>query len=282
MPGSGNSKLAEILAQSWLCTNKETPGCGECRACQSWARHSNADVLTIAPAGPSQNIRVNAIVPSDPDQSGEPAPLSLHEFFRTMPLTSANKVAIIHEAENLLPRAANALLKTLEEPQQYGKLILTSNSVGHVLPTILSRCVAVACELPHPEERADAALGPLDWLFAEGSPGRAAEIAGSREVYAELDRFARGLPNRAPAEALVAADEFRAIVDKLESARGCGVRQANAGALEALALAFERAETVPSKAVKLVAEAHRRVVGNGNATMALDSLFSGLLLEAAR
>jgi DNA polymerase III subunit delta' len=280
MDGSGKSDLAEALAQAWLCTHPEIRGCGECRACQSMMRKSNADVLRIAPGGAGNAIRLHFIadVPPPPD---EPPVLSLQEFLRTMPLSSRAKVGMIFDADRLNPRAANALLKTLEEPQPYAKLILLTDSVGRILPTILSRCVAVACQLPTEDERDESLrdLTPLDWMFGEGAPGKAARVALERDIYEALNAFAQCLPSRQAGEALVAADEFRAIVERLEAKRSCGMRAAHTAALEALGLALERTGNARPDSIQLVAEAHRRVIGNGSASLALDSLFSGLLLE---
>ena len=77
-------------------------------------------------------------------------------------------------AERMNADAANAFLKTLEEPPPQAKIILTSASPGALLPTVLSRCMACACELPSREEleahftEADAFTRDL----ASGAPGR--------------------------------------------------------------------------------------------------------------
>lgn len=76
----------------------------------------------------------------------------------TSPFESTRKIIIIDDADKMLPPAANALLKTLEEPPSYGHFILTSSHPDRLLPTILSRCVSLPFKplthtemLSHPE-----------------------------------------------------------------------------------------------------------------------------------
>lgn len=59
------------------------------------------------------------------------------------PLQSHQKIFIIDDADRMLPSAANALLKTFEEPSAHTLIILISNSPTQILPTIRSRCRTV-------------------------------------------------------------------------------------------------------------------------------------------
>lgn len=61
----------------------------------------------------------------------------------TPPFEATRKIIIIDDADKMLPPAANALLKILEEPPPYGHFILTSSYPDRLLPTILSRCVSL-------------------------------------------------------------------------------------------------------------------------------------------
>jgi DNA polymerase III subunit delta' len=67
----------------------------------------------------------------------------LERSLRRKPLLGGSKVALLLEADRLQPQAANAFLKTLEEPPDNCHIILTTELREAVLPTILSRCVAV-------------------------------------------------------------------------------------------------------------------------------------------
>ena len=64
----------------------------------------------------------------------------LPEFFSKAPASAPFRVAIVDAVDDMNPNAANALLKTLEEPPPRGVLLLVSHAPGGLLPTIRSRC----------------------------------------------------------------------------------------------------------------------------------------------
>ena len=281
--GAGKSTLAKVLAQQWLCTEPSEDGaCGECRSCASFDRGQNADFLVIGPVGASQIIRLGAIssvkpktqnlskragLTSSTDSDDEDYPLPLVSFFRTPPLRSRSKVVLIEPADRMNSRAANALLKTLEEPHPYAKLILTTNAISQILPTILSRCLVVSCELPQSTTHHD----PLHRL-AGGAPGVFNRLAENRPTFVRLIMFAESLSTLGPEHALVCAEEFKNICGDIETFEKLGARQANTYGLKLLASAISDPLHVQS-----VVEAHRRVLGNGNAALIFDSLFAQLL-----
>lgn len=57
------------------------------------------------------------------------------------PYYSPYKIYIIADADMMTPQAQNALLKTIEEPPEYAVIMLLTNNIGGLLPTIQSRCV---------------------------------------------------------------------------------------------------------------------------------------------
>ena len=145
---------------------------------------------------------------------------ALPEFFSKSPGRAAHRVAIIDAADDLNANAANAVLKTLEEPPPRGVLLLISHRPGSLLPTIRSRCRRLVFSAPP----TDAAVG---WLteaadvsieaahgclrMARGAPGRALRLAGSNAL--EIDEAARELVHKLPdidrSAALALADTFR-------------------------------------------------------------------------
>ncbi|HET9651347.1 MAG TPA: DNA polymerase III subunit delta' C-terminal domain-containing protein, partial [Usitatibacter sp.] len=82
------------------------------------------------------------------------------------------RVLVIRPAETLHPAAANALLKTLEEPPPHTLIVLVSDRPSRLLPTIRSRCRVLALDKP----ARDAAL---QWLRAEGVEGAEAGLAAA-------------------------------------------------------------------------------------------------------
>ncbi len=279
--GSGKSQLAAALAELWLCQNPGPEGAdGECRACQAFSRGTSVDVLRIAPSGLSRIIP-NSAITYDAQKKDEPqAPLV--EFFRTPPMLSRHKVAIISDADRMNPAAFSALLKTLEEPYPFAKLILTTSTVRSMPATIQSRTLAVACELPSSEERSKLSSGLPDSAIrlSEGAPGRIARISEKPGPYVKLANFASGLADRSPGEALVAAEEFRAIADEFESVAG-GARAGNTEALELLAIQLSGPELARPEWTRAVIEAHRRIRANGSFPIVADALFAEILEQRA-
>lgn len=275
--GAGKTELARILAKTWLCREPSAGGPDDtCRACLAFNRGNSPDVLIIEPQGLSRIIKNEAITNQKP-KDDEPTPLL--SFFRTSPMYSRHKVALIFDAHRMNGSSSNALLKTLEEPFPHAKILLTTDTVGSILPTILSRCLAVACEAPTEAEIAtafpDATVEEI--RFAEGVPGRLSTVLSRRDLYDRLLRFAQRLPTRAIAEALVASEEFQSIVEGFQAASDAGIRAANAEALNSLAIYYAREPNCPPDWPQQIIEAHRRIVGNGSASLVLDALFSGLL-----
>ncbi len=129
----------------------------------------------------------------------------LPEFFAKAPAISHWRVAIIDAADDMNANAANAVLKTLEEPPPRGVLFLVCHAPGRLLPTIRSRCRRLMFR-PWPYDKvADfvAARTALDpeaagrlAAMAKGSPGRALALAESGAL--EIDQAARELLRQLP------------------------------------------------------------------------------------
>jgi DNA polymerase-3 subunit delta' len=163
----------------------------------------------------------------------------LPEFFSKAPAISPYRVAIIDAADDFNTNAANAVLKTLEEPSGQGVIFLVSHAPGRLLPTIRSRCRRLVFA-PWPQDAiaeflmtqgVDSGLAAL----AEGSPGRALRMGEAGA--SDLDRQVAALLNaRGPArlEAVQAlADGFRGEAGK---ARFALVMERLAGAARIRAL----------------------------------------------
>ncbi len=124
--GSGKKTAAKALASAIVC---EDGGCGTCAACQRVRRGSHPDVRAYEPEGAASYMveQVRELI---------------HEV-TLAPIEARRKVYILDRAEALGSQAANALLKTLEEPPEDAVLILLASSYDAVLPTIASRCQVV-------------------------------------------------------------------------------------------------------------------------------------------
>lgn len=264
--GAGKHALADRLAKAWLSGSDD-----EHPAAKSFENGRNADFLVVEPMGPSRIIREIQLTPPKNATSSDFKGVTVLEFLRTPPLASAKKVVLIRDADRMNTSSANVLLKSLEEPHEYAKFILTTTTVGSLPPTILSRCSAVACELP--DDRRD---DPL-WKLAEGAPGRYEDFLKHEGVYRGIWQFAETLPKRNRAEALLAAESLKGIADALQKATDSNARTANADVLELLAIALRHQHPSWHFARQQMIESHRRVVGNGNAALVFDALMSSVL-----
>jgi DNA polymerase-3 subunit delta' len=166
-PGAGGQWLASWVAQLMLCRGAAPRPCGRCRACQQVREARHPDLASIGLLEDSQQIRIDQI----------------RELARELALTSHEggyKVAILDPADCLNPFAANALLKTLEEPTPDTMLILVAVQPSRLPATILSRCQRIRLRAP-PREQSLAWLtanhGDCDWGAVLDVVGEAPFIA---------------------------------------------------------------------------------------------------------
>jgi DNA polymerase-3 subunit delta' len=125
-PGTGKEAAARALACALMC---EDGGCGSCAVCSRIKRGSHPDVRMLQPEGAATYMV-------------EQAREIIHDS-NMSPAEGPFKIYVLDRAEAFNPSAANALLKTLEEPPDGVVLILLTTSWEAVLPTIASRCQVV-------------------------------------------------------------------------------------------------------------------------------------------
>jgi DNA polymerase-3 subunit delta' len=160
--GVGQFELALSLAQAWLCEGvgpRENGPCGVCASCRLVQARSHPDLLVLLPealreslgwagadadeatsdkaskAKPSKDVKVEAV-------------RAAVSFAQTTSARGRGKVVLIHPAERMNAIAANTLLKTLEEPPGDARFVLSCSAPEALLPTIRSRCQALALALP--------------------------------------------------------------------------------------------------------------------------------------
>jgi DNA polymerase III subunit delta' len=126
--------IARTLAKTLNCQNPvkiknaATDCCDECLSCHKIENGNHADIHWARPESKSRVITI--------DQTR-----ALMQQIQLKPTEAEHKVAIIVAADRLNPQAANAFLKTLEEPPAKSVLILISTEPSRILETILSRCL---------------------------------------------------------------------------------------------------------------------------------------------
>lgn len=126
--GTGKAELTNQLIANLVCRVTQDGRCGECQNCTLHKQGHHPDVHSIIPE--KNVVKVKMI-------------RDLTEFFTSTPHCSDHKIAVIHQADCMNVAAANALLKVLEEPPSRGILFLLTDSKHQLMPTIISRCIAL-------------------------------------------------------------------------------------------------------------------------------------------
>lgn len=173
--GMGKRLLAKTLAMALLCDEGKGEACGMCHSCLQFVTGNHPDITWVTHEKAS--IGVDEIR----DQLVDPMLIK--------PYHSRYKIYIVDEAELLTVQAQNALLKTIEEPPEYGVVMLLTTNPDMFLQTIRSRCTMLKMmPLPGdqikeillkrgiPENQAERCAA-----FARGNLGKAVELSGSEE-----------------------------------------------------------------------------------------------------
>ena len=205
-PGAGGEWLALWTARLVLCEHPDKAPCGQCRACRRVLARAHPDLAMLGLEEESKQIRIEQV----------------RELSAELALTSHGggyKVAIVSPADALNRFAANALLKTLEEPPPRTLLILVLSQPSRLPATVLSRCQRLRVRAPQRTQSLawlKAARGEGEWAQALDTLGEApllvaacdpAELAavgaevrqglealagGGADVVATAERWARG------------------------------------------------------------------------------------------
>jgi DNA polymerase-3 subunit delta' len=184
--GIGKRAFAERFAQFLLCEARTAGGepCGTCDGCRWFVAGSHPDVRRVEPEILAKRIADDDETPGQ--RSAKPSSeikvdqvRELADFLAVGSHRARLRVALVHPAEDMNLHAANALLKSLEEPPPGAVFILVSHRSAKLLPTVRSRCIAVPMHVPE-------TAAALEWLAAQGLDDGARWLA-----------FAGGAPLRA-------------------------------------------------------------------------------------
>lgn len=144
--GSGKQALSNWLAEALMCQSSDFENnsmfdhdsdsalpCGQCKACNLTRQQTHPDHMRVELQSTSIGVDQLRVV---------------GRFFEKKAQLGRNQVVIIENADKMTESAANALLKTLEEPTAYSFIILLVNDEQRLLPTIISRCRHIAIKPP--------------------------------------------------------------------------------------------------------------------------------------
>jgi len=140
----GKKQTAIALAKALNCMESPVAAaCGQCASCRKIEQGIHPDFFLLEPVKSSPSAREGAIRIDDIR--------SLQKKLNYLPHEGATKVAVIDSAEKMNAQAANAFLKTLEEPPRATILILITPNFHQLLPTIISRCQGISFQPLPPE-----------------------------------------------------------------------------------------------------------------------------------
>ena len=183
--GVGKEALARTFAAGLQCQSESADKpCKECVSCRQMESGNQPDVIWVTREKASLGV----------DEIRE----QLCNTMDIKPFSSPYKIYLVPEAEKKTEAAQNALLKTIEEPPEYGIVILMTSNISALLPTIQSRCLTMEfrplstavvesyvkehCQVPDYQARASAA-------FAQGNLGKAMRYAKSEDFIERKDHI---------------------------------------------------------------------------------------------
>lgn len=167
--GIGKSLMAEALAKGLLCESPAADGlaCGSCPACTWFEGGNHPDYRRLIPDSAAESS-TGAEDTGSKSREAKASPWitieqvrELHDFINVSSHRGGRKVILVNPAEALNVAAANALLKSLEEPPPGTHFILVSHRPQRLMRTIISRCRQLALRAPEKSEA-------LEWLAGQG------------------------------------------------------------------------------------------------------------------
>lgn len=182
--GIGKWDLVMSFAREVLCESPRAGAraCGECASCLLLAAGNHPDLRVVVPDALAARRPAQPLEPTEAEgQAEEPASgrskpsreikidqvRELSDLLVLSAHRGGARVVALGPAEALNLPAANALLKSLEEPPPGCLFLLVSDQIDRCLPTVLSRCALLRAPLP-PREQA------LQWLASQGIDAREA------------------------------------------------------------------------------------------------------------
>ena len=161
-PRGNGLALAESFLQLLFCEGKDRP-CGECTACRRIKDHLHPDVMWLEPESRSRRIDIQQIREQ------------LNPRIAQTSYGGGWKAGVLVHADRMTDAAANAFLKTLEEPPGKSVLLLLTDAAQYLLPTIVSRCQRIMLGSGEMIEGGEWMEALLDVLRL-GAPGNSIQV----------------------------------------------------------------------------------------------------------
>lgn len=189
--GCGKETMARTFAAGLQCLSEESGRpCGSCTSCRQIDSGNQPDVIWV-------NRELSSIGVDDIREK-------INGQMAVRPFSSPYKIFIVPEADRMTEAAQNALLKTIEEPPEYGIILLLTSNLDALLPTIQSRCLKLEF---HPlstatiEKYLIEKYHVVDYrartsaIFAQGNLGKAIRYIESDDFEEKRDKVLKILRN---------------------------------------------------------------------------------------
>lgn len=180
---SGKKMLARAFATTLQCEKGESSPCNTCQSCLQAASGNHPDIVMVTHEKPN-------IISVDEIRE------QLIDTMDVKPYKSKYKIYIVPDAHLMNAQAQNAMLKTIEEPPEYGIVLLLTSNLDKMLETVQSRCMILNTKpvrerdmlnyltknMGLTEEKAYFCLD-----FAQGNLGKAIKLAGNDEYVSVIE-----------------------------------------------------------------------------------------------
>jgi len=169
--GIGRRTLALRMTQGLNCPQPAAPGtpCQTCHTCQRIERMQHPDLVIVKAEEAGGTLKVNQV-------------RELQRGLSLAPYEAPYKIALLLRFEQANPNAANALLKTLEEPPPQVILFVTAQDTETLLPTVVSRCEVIRLR-PLPIDEVSQGM-QTTWGIPDDEANLLAHLSNGRPGYA--------------------------------------------------------------------------------------------------
>ena len=180
---SGKKMIANAFAATLQCEKGETEPCGTCKSCIKMASGNHPDIITVSHEKPGiisvDEVRTQVV-----------------DSIATKPYESRYKIYIIPDAQLMNPQAQNAILKTIEEPPEYGIILLLTSNLNKMLETVISRCMVLNTKPVRERDMLEYLMKKMNLTedrayfcldFAQGNLGKAIKLADNSEYVQVID-----------------------------------------------------------------------------------------------
>src|SRR5688572_28995485 len=201
--GIGKRQFARAVAQGLLCekTVAALVACGQCEACHWFETENHPDFRSLQPEAAESSDDVESSEKKKKRDISIAQVRSLADFINISPHRNGRKVILIQPAEAMNTNAANALVKSLEEPPPNLHFLLVSDRPNMLPATIRSRCQQLALRPPTAQEatqwlvKQDVPHAELALAQAGGAPVLAAELS-TPDYWTSRQQFLDGLTSK--------------------------------------------------------------------------------------